>query len=148
MSYLSKYDYMMMFEKARQVAQTSTYGGHSFGCVMTYKKHIIAMSSNSSKTHSMQKQYNRKYRKFKKSDKPIMDSGHAEILALADILYPLAQSIDWRQVRVYVYRISPGRRLGMGLARPCAACMAALRDKGVRHILYSTNDGYSHEEIY
>lgn len=147
MSRLSKYDYAV-FEKARQVAQTSTYNGHSLGCVIVYKKHIISMSSNSSKTHPLQKKYNRKYRTFKKSAKPIMDSGHAEILALADIPYPLQQSIDWRQVKVYVYRICNGKRLGMGLARPCPACMAALRDKGIKQIYYSSDDGFVMEEIY
>lgn len=144
---LSKFDYSM-FEKARQVAGTSTYEGHSLGCVIAYKKHIISMASNSTKTHPLQKRYNRRYRDFKKSEKPIVDSGHAEILALADIPYPIEQSIDWRQVRVYIYRISPGRRLGHGLARPCKACMAALRDKGVKHIYYTTNDGFGHEELY
>ena len=144
---LSKFDYSML-EKDRQVSYTSTYDKHSLGCVIAYKKHIIAMASNSEKTHPMQKRYNRKYMNFTKSKKPIVDSGHAEILALADIPYPLMQSIDWKQVRVYVYRISPGKRLGHGLARPCKACMAALRDKGVKHVYFTTDDGFGYEELY
>ena len=144
---LSKFDYSM-FEKARQVAQTSTYEGHSLGCVIVYKKHILTMASNSAKTHPMQKKYNRKYRQFNKSTKPILDSGHAEILALASIPYPIEQSIDWRAVRVYVYRICRGKRLGHGMAKPCPACMAALRDKGIKHIYYTTDDGFVYEEVY
>lgn len=144
---LSKFDYTML-EKARQVAYTSTYDKHSLGCVMVYKKHIISMASNSEKTHPMQKKYNRRYRHFTKSAKPIVDSGHAEILALADIPYPIEQSIDWRHVRVYVYRVCPGKRLGHGMSKPCPACMAALRDKGIKHLYYSTDDGFCYEELY
>lgn len=147
MSRLSKHDYAF-FEKARQVAQTSTYHVHSLGCVIVYKRHILSMSSNSNKTHPLQKKYNRKYRTFEKSVNPVLDKGHAEILALADIPYPLQQSINWRQVKVYVYRICNNKRLGMGLARPCPACMAALRDKGIKQIYYSSEDGFVMEEIY
>lgn len=143
----SKFDYQM-FEKARQVAQTSTYKEHSLGCVLVYKKHILSMASNSNKTHPLQKKYNRKYCNFQKTNKPILDKGHAEMLALVDIPYPLQESIDWKQVRVYVYRICSGKRLGMGLAKPCAACMAALRDKGIKHLYYSSDDGFVMEEIY
>ena len=144
---LSNFDYSML-EKARQVAGTSTYKDHSHGCVIAYKKHILAMASNSEKTHPMQKRYNRRYRKFERTAKPIVDSAHAEILALADIPYPLAQSIDWKQVRVYIYRACPGKRLGHGLSRPCPACMGALRDKGIKHIYYTTDDGFAYEELY
>lgn len=145
---LSKFDYSM-FEKARQVAGTSTYKDHSLGCVIVYKRRILTMASNSGiKTHPMQKKYNRKYRHFEKSKKPVLDYGHAEILALADIPYPIEQNIDWRDVRVYVYRFRRDERLSQALARPCPACMAALRDKGVKHIYYSTDDGFAYEELY
>lgn len=141
------FDYKM-FDKAKQIASTSTYDGHSLGCVITYKGHIVSMASNSNKTHPLQRKYNKKYRKFNKSEKPIMDLAHAEILALANIPYPIEQNIRWNEVNVYVYRISPGKRLQMGLARPCAACLAALRDKGIKNLYYSSDDGFIFEEIY
>lgn len=147
MKTFSNFDYRM-FEKAKQVATTSTYKTHSLGCVITYKHHIIGQASNSNKTHPKQKKYNRKYRTFKKSTKPILDSGHAEMRALLSIPYPIAQSIDWSKVRVYVYRISPGKDLGQGLARPCSACRNALRDAGIQNIYYSTDDGYAYERVF
>lgn len=147
MGSLSNFDYRM-FEIARKVADTSDFDTFHIGCVITYKKHIVSSASNSYKTHPVQKKYNKKYRHFNKSIKPVVDSGHAEILALTNIPYPIEQNIDWRNVRVYVYRISKGKRLKMGLARPCPACMAALRDKGVQHLYYSTDDGFAYEKLF
>lgn len=143
----SKFDYRM-FEAARKVAESSTYEGHSLGCVITYKKHIISSAANSNKSHPAQKKYNKRYRNFNKSEKPILDKGHAEMLALAEIPYPIAQSINWGEVHVYVYRICKGKPLGMGNSRPCAACEAALRDKGIRHIYYSGDSSFVYERLY
>ena len=144
---LRKFDYKM-FEKARQVAQTSDFKPFKLGCVIAYKGHILATGANSNKTHPIQKKYNKKYRPFNKSTKPIKDSVHAEIMALSSIPAPIEQSINWREVKVYIYRICPGKRLGMGMARSCPACMAALRDKGIHQIYYSTDDGFAVEKLY
>lgn len=144
---ISKFDYAM-FDKAREVAKKSTYDGYSLGCVIVYKKHIIGEGANSNKSHPRQKKYNRKYRTFLKTEKPINDLGHAEILALCDIPYPIGQNIDWKEIKVYVFRISPGKSLGQGMARPCKACMAALRDKGIRNLYYTTDTGYAYEKIF
>lgn len=142
---LSNFDYRM-FDMARRVATESSFDSFHLGCVVTYKRHIIASASNSNKSHPMQKRYNRK-RNFNKTDKAVHHSGHAEILALANIPYTLLQTIDWRKVKVYVYRISNGKLLKMGLARSCPACMAALRDRGIQHLYYTTDDGYCYERI-
>lgn len=144
---LRKFDYKM-FEKARQVAMTSDFKQFNLGCVIAYKGHIVSTGANSTKTHPTQKKYNKKYRNFKKSEKPIKDSTHAEIMALSSIPYPIEQNINWRDVKVYVYRICRGKRLGQGLARPCPACMAALRDKGIHQIYYSTDDGFAVEKLF
>ncbi len=147
MKTLTNFDYKM-FEKAHQVSYTSTYKTHSLGCVIAYKHHIISEASNSNKTHPKQRKYNRRYRTFKKSEKPIVDSVHAEMKALNEIPYPIAQQIDWSKVKVYIYRSCPGKERGFGMARPCEACIAALRDKGIRHIYYTTDAGYCYEHIF
>lgn len=143
---LSKFDYKM-FERARIIAQTSTYDTHNLGCIMTYKGHILAEGANSNKTHPTQKKYNKKYRHFNKSPKMISDSLHAEIAALSNVPYPVKQNINWKEVHVYIYRICPGKHLGQGMARPCAACMAALKDIGIKHIYYTTDNGFAYERI-
>lgn len=143
----SKKDFAM-FDLARRAAENSTFEGFHLGCVIVYKGRVISSGCNSKKTHPVQKRYNRKYRKFNKSQKPIVDSLHAEISALVKIPYPLDQTIDYSQVKVYTYRICPGKRLKMGSSRPCQACMNALLDKGIRQIYYTTDDGFCHESIY
>lgn len=146
MKRFSNFD-LRMFDKAKKIAKTSTYKPHKLGCVITYKHHIISYAANSSKTHPQQKKYNRKYRTFNKSIKPIMDSGHAEMLALSNISYPIGQQIDWSKVKVYVYRISKGKKSGHGLARPCEACLNALRNAGVRHFYYTGDESYIYERF-
>lgn len=146
MGKISNFD-MKMFDVARRVAQESDFNNFHIGCVVVYKKHIIASACNSNKTSPVQKKYN-KVRNFNKSSKPVKHSLHAEVRALSLIPYPLQQTINWREVSVYVYRICNGKRLGQGLARSCPGCMAALRDKGIRKLFYSTDDGYCLEELF
>jgi deoxycytidylate deaminase len=137
-----------MFEKARELAETSTFEHFHIGCVITYKHHIIGQGVNSNKTHPVQKRYNR-YRNYnwKQGTTPLVHSMHAEIAALNSIPYTVAQSVNWKDVQVYVYRISPGRVTGRGLAAPCRACRKALTDLGVRHFYYSGNDSYIYEKV-
>ena len=59
MAQLSKFD-ERMFEKAKEVAETSDFEHFHLGCVITYKHHILSAASNSSKTHPRQKYYNYK----------------------------------------------------------------------------------------
>ena len=137
-----------MFEKAREIAETSDFLHFHVGCVITYKRHLIGQGSNSSKTRPQQKFYNKKYRNFSRKDgKPCVHAVHAEIAALNSIPYPVAQQINWREVHVYTYRISNGRRTGRGLSKSCPACEGALRDRGIRHFYYTGNDSYIYERI-
>ena len=147
MTKFSKFD-MKMFDAARRVALQSDFDCFHVGCVVVYKKHIISSACNTNKTNPTQKKYNRKYRKFNHDKKGILDKAHAEIKSLSQIPYPIEQNLNWRDVSVYIYRICEGKPLGMGLARPCPACMAALRDKGVRKIYYSGDDSFIYEELY
>lgn len=144
---MNKRDYRF-FEMARQEALHSQFDRFHLGCVITYKGRVIGRGSNSDKTDPLQKRYN-KERKFNKSGtQPIKHSVHAEIAALKSIPYPIQESIDWSKVKVYIYRIAVGKKLHMGLARPCAGCMKALRDKGIQKIYYTTSDGFACERIF
>ncbi len=137
-----------MFDKAREIAETSDFLHFHVGCVITYKHHIIGQGSNSCKTRPQQKYYNKKYRNFSRPDKkPAIHAVHAEIAALNSISYPIAQKINWKEVHVYTYRISNGRITKRGLSRACPACEAALKDKGIRHFYYTGNDSYIYERI-
>lgn len=141
----TKFDYRM-FEKARAVAETSDFEPFKLGCVITYRHHVIGQGSNTNKTSPTQKYYNKKYRKFSRiNGMPCTHATHAEIAALNSIPYPVAEQIDWKQVHVYVYRISRGRATNRGLAAPCSGCRKALLDKGIRHFYYTGNDSFIYE---
>ena len=144
---MNKRDYRF-FELARQEALHSGFDRFHLGCVITYKGRVIGRGSNSDKTDPLQKFYN-KERSFNKCGKqPVKHSIHAEIAALKSIPRSIQESIDWSKVKVYIFRICPGKKLHMGLARPCAGCMKALRDKGVQKVFYTTNDGFAFERIF
>lgn len=133
---------------AYEQAKKSKYNRFPMGCVIAYKGHVIGRGHNSNRTDPMQKHYNKKRKFNKTSGKPVVHSIHCEIAALKSIPYPIADSVDWSKVKVYIYRISKGHALHIGMARCCPACMQALRDKGIRKIYYTTNEGYAHEEIF
>ena len=54
-------------------------------------------------------------------------------------------SVDWSRVTLYVCRLRNDRPYGM--ARPCPACMAAIQSLGIKHIVYTTNDGFAVENL-
>lgn len=145
-NHLSKKDYKY-FDMARKVAESSDFKNFKLGCVIVHKNKVISTGYNSKKTSPVQKKYN-KYRHFNHSDKPVNHSLHAEISALINIPKCVDVNLDYRQVSVYIYRISTGKRLNQGLSRPCEGCLRALRDKGVRTILYTTDDGFCKEELF
>lgn len=143
---LTNFD-IKMLDKAGEVAEESDFETFHLGCVITYKRHIISMACNTRKTSPHQKYYNRKYREFRQGTVPATHTLHAEMRALNLISYPLGKDLDWSKVNVYIHRLAPGLPNAKGLARPCPACMAALRDCGIRNIYYTTDDGFAYEKI-
>lgn len=139
MAKFTKKDYKF-FDMARRVAEQSDFADFHLGAVLVYQGRVISTGCNSNKTHPLQKKYN-KYRHFKKSKKPIKNSLHSEIQALINVPKCVENNIDYTRCKIYIYRISPGKRYGMGIARPCAACRKALQDKGIKHIYYTGDDG-------
>ena len=53
-------------------------------------------------------------------------------------------NIDWKKAEIFVYR-SSGHKLRN--CRPCPSCMKALKDRGIKTICYTTEDGYCKEDI-
>lgn len=146
MAKITKSDYKF-FEMARKEAEKSDFEGFKLGCVLVYRKHVIGRGHNSNKTSPKQKKYNR-HRQFKKGPQAIKHSLHAEIDAINAVTYPVASSVNWSDVKVYVFRISPGKPLGQGLSAPCPACRAALSELGVRHLYYTGDTSYIYEEMF
>lgn len=139
MSNLGKSD-MRYFQKARQAAEISDYKRTHVGCVAVYQGNIIGIACNTNKTHPMQKYYN-KYR-YHPQTSYFYPKLHAEINCISSIRH---LDINFSKVKLYVYRTRCDQEYG--IARPCPSCMVAIKDLGIRHIYYTTNDGYAYEQV-
>ena len=123
------------FAAARKEALRSDFHAQQVGCVIVLGNRVMARAHNSEKTHSEQAVFNA-YRDFRQEQGSVIHKCHAEIAALSKCRYA---DVDWGRVEVYVWRETRDGR-EHGLAKPCAACMAALRSRGCRHILYTGDE--------
>lgn len=128
------------FNAAKKAAEQSDFKVH-VGAIAVYKRKIIASAASQNKTHTLQKIYNGKYRNFSQIGLSL-PKVHAEIALLVKLK---RMDVPMRDVSVYIYRTCKSRE--SGLARPCAACFAALREAGIRSIGYSTDVGVALEWI-
>ena len=120
----------------------SDFSKQQVGCVLVYCNRILSRAHNSEKTHTEQRRFN-VFRKFNQDPGSIVDKCHAEVAAISKCRYA---DVDWNKVEVYVWRETKDSR-EHGFARPCRACMAALRSRNIRHVFYTTDLGYAYEEL-
>lgn len=135
-----------MIDKALEIAGTSQFKQFKTGCVITYQGHIISSACNSDKTSPAQKKYN-KYRNFTNNKKHVLHKNHAEIAAIKKINPYHKSQINWSKVNIYIARIALGLPNKTGYSRPCAACLAAIKDMGIKNVFYTTQDGIGYERI-
>lgn len=126
------------FDIAKEISLSSKYPRIHIGAIAVYHNAVIAKGMNDFKSNPTQMQYN-KYRKIKA---PIHNNVHAEINMLNKIKY---LDIDFSKVKIYIYREDLNNHIAM--SKPCKACMAYIRQLGIKEIHYTINDGYG-EEIY
>ena len=132
------------FEAAKQCSYLSDYHGASsvkVGAVAIFKRSVIAKGFNQNKTHPLQKKYNVYRYKFQSSHYYPCKI-HAEMEVISKIR---RLDINFSDVEIYVYREFKDSTLAM--ARPCAACVKAMKDLGIRKICYTTPDGYCEERF-
>lgn len=129
------------FEKAHHIADISDYKKTHVGCIAVYKNTIVGMGCNTNKTHPLQKYYNQ-YRQI--DNENCLPKLHAEINCLCSIHN---SDIDFSKVKLYIYRIMNNNSFACGMARPCPACMASIKDKGINHIYYTTDNGFAYEYL-
>lgn len=106
------------------------------GAVAVCGKQVLSAGWNATKSHPLQAAFDR-FRDFRAG------SIHAEIMCLSPIFD--SPDVDWSRVTLYVCRLRNDRPYGM--ARPCPACMAAIQSLGIKHIIYTTNDGFAAENL-
>lgn len=126
------------FEMARRSAMASDFKTQ-VGCAVYHKGKLIVTGYSTEKTHPLQSRFNRE-RAFSRDGKNCADKAHAEMMALAKLRN---MSVKMSEVTFYIVRLCKARPYG--LARPCPACQAALREAGVKDIRYTTNQGVARE---
>lgn len=135
---------------AAKIAEESDYP-QRVGAVIVCHGEIVGMGHNENKTDPQQKAYNRRcranFRHLGGQYHPHLDGIHAELAAMKSVPWNVAHDIRWNKACIYVVRLAPGLHNGYGMARPCPACMYAIREIGIRHIVYTTNDGIAKETI-
>ncbi len=115
-----------MIEVAAALAKTSTDFQHRLGAVITNKKGtIISSGINVRKTHPLQARHAR----FINPDACFL---HAEVSAL----------VKCREVphTLYVARIL--KNGDTALAKPCEICELAIKEAGVKHVVYTVGSGF------
>lgn len=128
------------FDIAKKVSELSTFHRKNvkIGCLIVSGHRIISSGYNSDKTNPIQKKYNRL--RFSEETPHRL---HAEISALLPLLNN--KDIDFSKVKLFTYREKADHSLGK--SRPCKSCMALIKDLGIKHIYYTTDDGYCHEVV-
>lgn len=126
------------FAAAKAVSELSDHKHYKIGAVVVMNHRIISSASNSnSKTHPLQKKYN-KYRFTDDGD----HKQHAELAALVPLI---RDGVDLSNATIYVYRVHKNGTLAM--SRPCPSCMQLIKDVGIKRVFYTTEDGYAYEKI-
>ena len=122
------------FDIARKISELSDHPQYKIGCAVVLGHRIISSSCNSNtKTHPMQKKYNR-YR-F-----PV-DQGNHMLHAEVRALLPLLNSkIDLSRAEIYTYRVHKNGKLA--LSKPCDGCRELIKSCGICTIGYTTDDGF------
>jgi deoxycytidylate deaminase len=124
-------------EMARTMAVSSKFDTYKIGATVTLKGRAISTGCNSYKTHPKQKFYNKQRTNF---DEEAKHFTHAEIAALNKL-----KGIDLKDAELYVYRTGTDEKPKM--SRPCAACMKAIKDRGIKVIHYTTSEGIATEYL-
>lgn len=123
------------------MAEMSDFRRAQVGCVAVIGNRVVATGFSQQRTHPMQDYYNQ-FRDFR-GQKDVCAKLHAEMAMLISVQH--LSGINWSKAHVYIYRLCRSRPAG--ISKPCPACTAALASVGVRHVHYTTNDGFAHIKI-
>jgi deoxycytidylate deaminase len=134
----TNYDYKM-FNVAKAVARTSTHKRAMIGAAIVNGKDIVSVGVNGKKSHPLQQYYN----KFRFHDNDGKVTGHLMHAELDAIIKARSYLKNHRDAKIYVYRQLRTGELGM--CRPCAGCIQALKDHGISEIYYTSEQGYVYE---
>lgn len=125
---------------ATAAAEKSTYNRRQkVGAVVFMGKKILSFGFNSEKTDPLQKKYN-SFREDIDDSRP--HKIHAEINALKKLK---DANIDLSRASIVVCRLSNTGTQKYAMARPCPACFEYIKECGLKHIYYTTDQGFAEE---
>lgn len=127
------------FSLAKNASKFSDFPKYQIGAILVYKNKIISIGWNITKENPLQKKYN-EYRGF--DTDTYKNCLHAEMMC---IVKARKLDIDWSKVSIFVYREFKNGNLA--LAKPCLACMQAIKDCGIKNIYYTGNGSFVHESL-
>ena len=127
------------FNLAKATALCSPHKKFNIGAVIiNHNKQILSIAYNQTKSHPEQKKLNKyRYTPYDK-DKNFL---HAELAAILK-----ANKEELKNAIIYVYRQDLNGHIAC--SRPCPACMAKIKEVGIRVIYYTTRDGFCKEQLY
>lgn len=127
------------FRLAKNASEFSDFPRYHLGAIIVCGNKVVSIGWNVVKENPIQKQYN-KYREF---DVDVArNSLHAEMMS---IVRAKKMDIDFGRASIFVYREYKNGELA--IAKPCPACMNAIRDIGIKDIYYTGNGSYVHERL-
>jgi deoxycytidylate deaminase len=113
----------MHVRRALAVASTSTMR-QRHGAVVAVGKRVLAVGVNTSRSHPLACTHPQTESAF-----------HAEVAVLRQL-----RNVDLSRATVFVGRLM--RDGSPGLSKPCNYCQGAIDQAGVRHVVWTTNEGY------
>jgi deoxycytidylate deaminase len=104
------------------------------GAILVFKKSVLAVGFNKSKSHPTQLLYN-KHRELHKQQRSFL---HAEIDCLSQIKNKIPEGST-----LFIARDDLNGKSAM--CRPCEGCMEYIKSRHIKEIVYNTKDGYAVE---
>lgn len=129
---------LKFLDVALAASKLSNIEKYQIGATISNGKEIISISFNQAKSHPLQKRYNKK----RASTAHEWSYLHAELSAILKVK-------NKEQLRGATIFVARTRRDGNpGMARPCAACIQAIIDSGIKKIVYTTEDCVAEEKVF
>lgn len=124
---------------AKKMAEFGDFYKYRLGACIVKKNKKLSMGYNNKKSHPLQRYYNKERIDIAE------DAPHYVHAEMAAIIEAKIKNIDLNGAEIFVYRISRTNKPAM--ARPCPACMKALKEHGIFTLHYTTNEGMATEKI-
>ena len=124
---------------AKSISETSEHHKSHIGAVIVQSHNILSVGVNTLKSHPAQAKYNHH------RDVPIEYLKHCLHAEMSAILKAERLSDNLSNATLYIYR--EDKRGNLAMCRPCPACMAKIKEVGIRKLVYTTDLGIAKEVI-